>query len=549
MKSKKENKEICKEEKLKDSWIKKVIALIAFFIVLFVLGINIVWINDVGLNEESQISVFGVKNIAISVGMAIVIVLISYLLEKIKTPQKVKIAVVILLLVLYGLAQVLWIQNTVGTQFADSQTVIITAEEIFRGQENLTYRNYIQYYPQQLNLALTFTAVFKLFNSTNIEILQYLNVIANVLTILGLYAITFEIGKEIKINKIIFWIISLSFIPVILLSMFVYGDFIGLVFAIWSVFFAIRYKKYKKKRYFLYSAILIMMACFIRMNYLVLVIAIGIYWLIDFLEKQDENKKDLLKLLISIILLVAISIVPNKIIKKLFCEQYNLNPEKSFSSIIYLYMGMSESTRGSGWYNPEVHEIFTLSMEENSDNKKILEEKCYPQVKERIKFLVTNPTKMIKFYTKKMITMWADPTMAFRFYNSIYPKEINIENYPIVNDILNLNAYRFIQLNQKALLFLIYGGTAFAIWYQRKKLNKEIIFLCLIFLGGFGFHVLWEAKSRYIIPYVLILIPVASMGISSFVEILEGKIKNRRNPRLKGATYEKGEGNNIKDMH
>ena len=547
MKSKKENKEICEEEK--DSWIKKVIALIAFFIVLFVLGINIVWINDVGLDEESQISFFGFKNIAISVGITIAIVLSSYLLKKIETPKKIRIAVVILLIVLYGLAQVLWIQNTVGTQFADSQTVIITAEEIFKGQEDLTYKNYIQYYPQQLNLALTFTAIFKLFNSTNLEILQYLNVIANVLTILGLYAITFEIGKEIKINKIIFWIISLSFIPVILLSMFVYGDFIGLVFAIWSVFFAIRYKKYKKKRYFLCSAILIMMACFIRMNYLVLVIAIGIYWLIDFLEKQDKDKKDLLKVSISIILLVVITIVPNKIIKKLFCEQYNLNPEKSFSSIIYLYMGMSESTRGSGWYNPEVHEIFTLSMEENSDNKKILEEKLYPQMKERVKFLVTNPIKMIKFYTKKMITMWADPTMEFRFYNSVYPKELNIEDFPIVNNILNLDAYSFIQLYQKALLFLIYGGTIFAIWHQKKKLNKEIIFLCLIFLGGFGFHVLWEAKSRYIIPYVLILIPVASIGISNFIETIERKIKNRKIPRLKGATYEEVEETNIKNMY
>ena len=538
MKCKEENKEIYEEEKVKNSWIKKIIALIAFLIALFILAINVVWTNDVGLNETSQISFFGVKNIAISIGIAIVIVLSSYLLEKIKTPKKIKIAVVILLLVLYILAQVLWIQNTVGTQFADSQTVIITAEEIFKGQENLTYRNYIQYYPQQLNLALTFTAIFKLFNSTNIEILQYLNVVANVLTILGLYAITFEIGKEIKINKIIFWIISLSFIPVILLSMFVYGDFIGLVFAIWSVFFAIRYKKYKKKRYFLYSAILIMMACFIRMNYLVLAIAIAIYWLMDFLEKEDRNKKDLIKLLISIILLVAITIIPNKIIKNLFCKQYNLNPEKSFSSIIYLYMGMSESPRGSGWYNSEVHEIFTLSMEENSDNEQILEEKCYPQVKERVKFLVIHPTKMIKFYTKKTITMWADPTMAFRFYNSIYPEEINIEDYPIVNNILNLNAYSSIQLYQKALLFLIYGGTIFAIWHQRKKLNKETIFLCLIFLGGFGFHILWEAKSRYIIPYVLILIPVASIGISSFIETIEIKIKNRKKPRLKGATYE-----------
>ena len=235
----------CKENNItnKDSWIKRMLAIIAFLIALFILAINIVWTNDVGLNETSQISFLGFKNIAISIGIAIAIVLFSYLLEKIKTPKKIRIAVIILLLVLYGLAQVLWIQNTVGTQFADSQTVIITAEEIFNGQENLTYRNYIQYYPQQLNLALTFTAVFKLFNSTNIENLQYLNIVANVLTILGLYAITFEIGKKIKINKIIFWIISLSFIPVILLSMFVYGDFIGFVFAIWSVFFAIKYKK------------------------------------------------------------------------------------------------------------------------------------------------------------------------------------------------------------------------------------------------------------------------------------------------------------------
>ena len=165
----------CKENNItnKDSWIKRMLAIIAFLIALFILAINIVWTNDVGLNETSQISFLGFKNIAISIGIAIAIVLFSYLLEKIKTPKKIRIAVIILLLVLYGLAQVLWIQNTVGTQFADSQTVIITAEEIFNGQENLTYRNYIQYYPQQLNLALTFTAVFKLFNSTNIENLQY----------------------------------------------------------------------------------------------------------------------------------------------------------------------------------------------------------------------------------------------------------------------------------------------------------------------------------------------------------------------------------------
>ena len=529
-------KEIYEEEKIKNSLIKKIIGVITFFTAFFILIINIVWINDVDLNETSQITYFGIKNIVISIGISVAIVVVSCFLGKIKIRRKIKVAIVILLLILYGVAQILWIQNTVGTQFADSQIVIITAEEIFKGQVDLTYRNYIQYYPQQLNLVLIFTAIFKLFNSTNIEILEYLNVVANVFTILGLYAITFEISKKIKINKIIFWIISLGFIPVILLSMFVYGDFIGLVFAIWSIFFAIKYRKYRKKRYLLLTSLLIMMACFIRMNYLVLLIAIAIYWLIDFFEKENKNKKDLMKLLISIILLVLIIIIPSKVIKNLFCKQYNLDPEKSFSSIIYLYMGMSESPRGSGWYNSEVHEIFTLSMEENSDNNKILEERCYPQVKRRVEFLVTHPVQMIKFYTKKTITMWADPTVAFRFYNSIYPEEINIEDYPIVNSILNLNGYVSIQLYQKALLYIIYIGTIFTIWYQRKNLNKEIVFLCLIFLGGFGFHILWEAKSRYIIPYILILIPVATVGISYIIKIIENKIRKINTPKLEGVT-------------
>ena len=44
----------------------------------------------------------------------------------------------------------------------------------------------------------------------------------------------------------------------------------------------------------------------------------------------------------------------------------------------------------------------------------------------------------------------------------------------------------------------------------------EIIFLITIFIGGFAFHILWEAKSRYIIPYIVVLIPVAAISINKF---------------------------------
>ena len=53
--------------------------------------------------------------------------------------------------------------------------------------------------------------------------------------------------------------------------------------------------------------------------------------------------------------------------------------------------------------------------------------------------------------------------------------------------------------------------------------------LYTIFLGGFMFHTLWEMKARYTLPYVIILIPIASIGISKFFE----KIMKNINKRLK----------------
>ena len=63
---------------------------------------------------------------------------------------------------------------------------------------------------------------------------------------------------------------------------------------------------------------------------------------------------------------------------------------------------------------------------------------------------------------------------------------------------------------------------------NRKNLSLELILLVTIFLGGFCFHILWEAKSRYIIPYIVVLIPVASVMISGEgIRKIFGNIKEK----------------------
>ena len=62
---------------------------------------------------------------------------------------------------------------------------------------------------------------------------------------------------------------------------------------------------------------------------------------------------------------------------------------------------------------------------------------------------------------------------------------------------------------------LIYGSILFLLLYRRKeKRSVEWYILLIGVLGGVLFHELWEAKSRYVLPYFIIMIPMAAAGLS-----------------------------------
>lgn len=78
---------------------------------------------------------------------------------------------------------------------------------------------------------------------------------------------------------------------------------------------------------------------------------------------------------------------------------------------------------------------------------------------------------------------------------------------------------------QKVLLIITCVCSLIVLIQNRKNLSLELIFLITIFIGGFAFHVLWEAKSRYIIPYIVVLIPVSSILITTNFKKLKLNLK------------------------
>ena len=64
---------------------------------------------------------------------------------------------------------------------------------------------------------------------------------------------------------------------------------------------------------------------------------------------------------------------------------------------------------------------------------------------------------------------------------------------------------------------------------KNKKFNEQNFVLLLCFLGGFLFHILWETKCIYVIPFYFLLLPSAANGFKILFELINKKINIERN--------------------
>ena len=341
--------------------------------------------------------------------------------------------------------------------------------------------------------------------------------------VIGLYWIYYMVvPKENKKNSLLFYILTFGVLPVSLLTTWVYGDLIGLSLSVWSVAFIIKYNQTKKMPYFIASSISMAFAIMARNNSLIFIIAIVIYLLFSIGEEKEKKAK--LLNAICVILFIAISMVPNELLMNWFSNKYDLNNKKEKSTITYLYMGMSEGKMANGWYNDEVGEINIKMMKQEKEDKSI-ENETKEKLKERVKYLLGHPIYTLEFYKDKILSMWAEPTMASEIYNT--QRGVDPTNNQLFVLLMEGNNFEILKLSQKIIDGMIYTGTLIYVILKRKNMSNEMLLLVLIFLGGFGFHLLWEAKSRYILPYVVILIPVAVEGMDEITKYLRKKKEDK----------------------
>ena len=209
------------------------IALLAIVLLENILFSSII---ENSLNEGVNIYILGILNLIIALLISALIYFICKRINNLNISRKVKFVLLSAFIIIYIIAQVLWINYMNASPAGDQLNVYNFAKYLYESNEkNIEDFNYMEKNPHQITISFVWSILFKLFSNTSYKIIQYINAICNGITIIAIMLIIKELSKKYKTNKYLGIVLIGTFISLPLLSTFIYGDFISLSFSLFGV--------------------------------------------------------------------------------------------------------------------------------------------------------------------------------------------------------------------------------------------------------------------------------------------------------------------------
>lgn len=448
---------------------------------------------------------YSFDNILINLLLICLVVLFLYFCRKIFVKINKKIMIICMIITTALIGGYL-IYNFAPTPRADMQALYSTAQDSIKGDfKQLRSTEYIGQYPYQIGYTLIIEIMLRLFGDGHVKL-----IILNLLSILFTYYLMYKIVdimfKNDNITKLTIIIMGM-FVQLFMYILMIYGNLIGLTFALLSIYLSLKFFEDKKAYQVIFSALAIAIAVQCKSNYLIFAVAeIIMYSLYMFREKKLNG-----------LFFILLFIVFNKFI---YCsiESYyeirsGINLGKGIPKTAWLNMGLNNpESMAPGWYDGSSVSLY----KENNHNTYATNKVAEKLIVNKIKDMPTNKKYWVEFFTKKTISQWCNPT-----YQSLWISQPLFDQNDINtlrnNKVLNSLYYR--RLNSwyctycDIITIIIFGFSAFAYIVRFKDIGYKQNVLAIGFMGGVAFHMLFEAKATYALQYVFVLIPYAAVGI------------------------------------
>ena len=484
---------------------------IIVFIPLFVLSLCISWINDWDLVREY---VSPVKDSLIGNLFYVVIILLVaglwYHFAK-RSNKKVNMDIIAtmvsILVLLFG---IYWVGATNTTVQADQYIICHLAEAFEFGDfSGLNQDEYLGSYPQQLGIITFLRLLYKMFGEEHYKAFQYFNALMASVFVLSGYHVVKHLSKDSKLAEAFYLILMILCVPFYCYIPFVYGEISStalVMLAGWLYLSCLERFSWPKV---IFMSFVMGAAIQFRKNTLIFLIAFVIVSIVKLLQKPDKHVLiSIGGILLSVILFQS---AINYTYKDVTPEGNNEIP-----AILFVVMGTNEDNGMAGWHN--FYEMWTFA--EYNYHVEAATAIGLRDLKVFLLKCLDDPAYAVDFYYRKISSQWNVPMYQCLAMNN----KIAGEQSPLAESVYFGSLREFAEAEMNIYQIMVYGGVLGLLLLIRKKWCHIENYLLLIgIFGGFLFSIIWEAKSRYVFPYFIMMIPYAAVGIYECVKWLYGK--------------------------
>lgn len=450
---------------------------------------------------------------------------------------------------------------------ADALSVYNAAAEWILGNTDIIHPtvSYLSYYPQQIGLMAFLELLLRIWNLTGLSAPAW-HFIKFIYVCLLCGAIWFQYlslqylwPEKYKKISCCYLILVCCNLPMIMYSSFVYGEIPSFAALSVGCYLLLRLLGSGTAPHMLCrmlftglgSILFLTLSVMLRKNSLIPIIAVLLVLLFEALRFGRSVRSRLCLLGMAVCLAVtSVGILP--LVQKCYEKKSGNTLSSGVTAMSYLAMGMQEASRGCGWYNGfNIDTYDTAGMDTALAN-----EISRLAIDERLAYFREHPGYTADFYLHKHLSQWADGTYASRqatlatyggrssFFKEVYEGSLSggyIEWCNAWQNVLYLGVMVFcIDSLKKRRKSKVAGQTTgqtagCSADQMAEQLGTDLlgadqlyVYVGLIaVLGGFLFHTFWEANSRYIFSYSLLLMPYCGAGVYTGICRIRDVVRSR----------------------
>lgn len=376
---------------------------------------------------------------------------------------------------------------------ADQLNILNCAASLRQGDYSPFLPNgYIGKCTNQAGIVIILYYLSFIFGENNYIAIQFLNIFGLILSNYCICKIAMISFHDDKIQK---WVMILLFayMPLNWYVTFVYGNIFGHAFSMLAILEGYQFFEHRTLKSFIIAFISIIVAMMLKMNYMIVFIAMIFFILFDIIL----NKR--YKTILLLICFIPTILIANDLPKTFIENKTGILLDQGVPMLAYIEMGIQPSETKPGWFNGYNWNVYT----DNNCDSKLANEQVKQDLKNTVIDYIKDPISFIRFMAKKMISQWCDAdfqgTWIIRNSELNIPKDIYYEIFNVFESIVFL-------------------GTLAYIYYAGRHMPLHRLLLPMIFIGGFVFHMMWEAKGQYTITYFVLLIPYCVKGIMDMTD-------------------------------